>query len=405
MTQQALTLQLKNYRRFVATNVIAFEPGLTIISGLNGAGKSTLIEAFIYALFGPGSKRGQGIIDIRTDYLDEPVRVECKLFIDDQEVHIIRFGNAAELYINNTNQVQGGAGSAKSVTARIIALLGGLTREQFERTYVALQGDTAGLVTEKANERRLIIEKILQLEVLTWAVELQVKSCERDKGSIISLGNLVCDDLSLDLKAREFVRSFQTARVIHTKLRYLQQLLNIVEKVITERQRGHHETEKAVFDAQAQISTLKKQWQGHQVIIERARSDYEKLEECQDKQNAFQEKIANIDGKIEQSRQDEEKYHKALQQAEQYANDSATYHKLQEEVKNCESRLNRIPFVKNYDDAFVQAQSQISALNSKLDEQTFIDEELRQAKERAEQVKLYIEMLSHNDPTQADYEE
>lgn len=53
MGQQALTLQLKNYRRFVATGVIAFEPGLTIVSGLNGAGKSTLIEAFIYALIWP----------------------------------------------------------------------------------------------------------------------------------------------------------------------------------------------------------------------------------------------------------------------------------------------------------------------------------------------------------------
>jgi DNA repair protein SbcC/Rad50 len=165
MAQQALTLQLKNYRRFVTTGVIAFEPGLTIISGLNGSGKSTLIEAFIYALFGPGTKGGQGIFDIHTDSLNEPVRVECKLFIDDQEVHIMRFGMTAELRINSAIQVQGGAGSAKSVTARIIALLGGLSREQFERTYVALQGDTAGLVTEKANERRQIIEKILQGEV------------------------------------------------------------------------------------------------------------------------------------------------------------------------------------------------------------------------------------------------
>src|SRR5260370_28370298 len=124
----ALTLQLKNYRRFVATGLIAFEPGLTIISGLNGAGKSTLIEAFIFALFGPGLKRGQSISDIRTDSLNEQVRVECKLFIDDQEVHIIRSGNAAELRINNIVHVHGGAGSGKSVTARIIALLGGLIR-------------------------------------------------------------------------------------------------------------------------------------------------------------------------------------------------------------------------------------------------------------------------------------
>ncbi|SRR6266566_4452013 len=405
MAQQALTLQLKNYRRFVTTGVIAFEPGLTIISGLNGAGKSTLIEAFIYALFGPGSKRGQGIIDIRTDSLNEPVRVECKLCIDDQEVDIIRFGNAAELRINNAIQVQGGAGSAKSVTVRIIALLGGLTREQFERTYVALQGDTAGLVTEKANERRQIIEKILQLEVLTKAVELQANSCESVKGGIISLGNLVCDDLSLDTKARGLVRSFQAARVIHTKLQYTQQLLNIIEKVITERQRGYQETEEEVSKALAWISTLNEQWQEHQVIIERASSDYEKLEECQKKHIAYQENIANIDGKIEQSWQDVKKYQDTIQRTEQYANVSATFHSLQEDIRNCEIRLERIPFINNCYERVVQAESQLGTLDRYLEELTLIDEELSRAKEHAKQAKRYVEVLSSNDPTQADYEE
>src|SRR5258706_13716413 len=137
MAQQALTLQLKNYRRFAATGVIAFEPGLTIISGLNGAGKSTLIEAFIYALFGPGSKRGQGIVDIRTDSVNEQVHVACKLFIDEQEVHIIRSGVAAELHISNVVQVQGGAGCGKTVKARIYVLFWGINRVQFERSYVA----------------------------------------------------------------------------------------------------------------------------------------------------------------------------------------------------------------------------------------------------------------------------
>lgn len=405
MAQQALTLQLKNYRRFVATGTIAFEPGLTIISGLNGAGKSTLIEAFIYALFGPSSKRGRGIFDIRTDSLNEPVRVECKLFIDDQEVHIIRFGNAAELRINNTIQVQGGANSGKSVTARIIALLGGLTREQFERTYVALQGDTAGLVTEKANERRQIIEKILQLEVLIRAVELQANSCEIVKGGVISLGNLVCDDLSLDSRTRGLLRSFQAARVIHTKVEYTQQLLNIIEKVITERQRGYQETEAEVAKVQTQISTLKEQWQEHQVMTERVSSDCEELAECQIKHNAFQENIANVDGKIEQSRQDIEKYQDTIQQTEQYAELSATYYKLQEAIKSYEIRLERIPFIKNCYDMFVQAQSQLHALDDQLGGLALIDEALRQAKEHAEQAKQYIEMLSSNDPTQADYQE
>ncbi len=268
-----------------------------------------------------------------------------------------------------------------------------------------MQGDTAGLVTEKANERRQIIEKILQLEVLTKAVELQANSCESVKGGIISLGNLICDDLSLDTKARGLVRSFQAARVIHTKLQYTQQLLNIIGKVITERQRGYQETEEEVSKALVRISTLKEQWQGHQMIIERASSDYEKLEECQIKHNAFQENIANVDGKMEQSKQDIEKYQNAIQQTEQYADVLATYHRLQEEIKNCEIRLERIPFIKNCYATLVQTQSQLSTLDGQLGGLTLIEEELCQAKEHAEQAKRYVELLSSNDPTQADYEE
>jgi len=401
----ALTLQLKNYRRFVATSLIAFEPGLTIISGLNGAGKSTLIEAFIFALFGPSLKRGQTLVDIRTDSLNEQVRVECRLFIDDQEVHIIRSGNAAELRINNVVQVQGGAGSGKSVTARMIALLGGLTREQFERTYIALQGDTAGLVTERASERRHIIEKILQLEVLTGAVELQAKACESAKGGIEFLGNLVCDHLSLDMEVRGLIRSFRTARLIHTKSQYTQRLLNVIEAVTTERQQKYQETVERVSETLALVYSLKRRCQEHQTVIERATHDNDLQEECQKKHNAYQELIANIDGKIEQNKQDIEKYQFTIRQTEQYADASATYHRLQEDIKNCEIRLERIPLITNCYATFVQTQSQLAVLDLRLGELTLIDEELHQAKARAEQAKQHVETLSSNDPTQADYEE
>jgi DNA repair exonuclease SbcCD ATPase subunit len=140
-------------------------------------------------------------------------------------------------------------------------------------------------------------------------------------------------------------------------------------------------------------------------LIERATHDYELQEECQKKHGAYQEHIANIDGKIEQSRQDAEKYQVTIQQTEQYADASATYHKLQEDIKNCEMRLERIPLIKNCYATFVQTQSQLAALNLQLGELALIDTELVQAKAYAEQAKQYIETLSSNDPTQADYEE
>lgn len=405
MSQQILTLQLKNYRRFVETGLITFEPGLTIVSGQNGAGKSTLIEAFIYALFGPNSKRGHGINDIRTDSLNEPVRVDCNLCIDDQEIYIIRSGNAAELRINGIIQVQGGAASGKSVTSRVIALLGGLTREQFACTYVALQGDTAGLVTEKASDRRQVIEKILQLEVLTKAVELQLKRCEEAKGGITSLGNHICQDLSLDAKTRGFIQSFRTARTIETKSLHTQQLLKSIEQVITERKQQHEEAQQRASKIQIEISTLKEQLQQYQRVIEQEEKAYQQQEELQKEFNDYQAHIANVDGKIEQCTRDIRKHQDTIQQTIQYADAATAYHQLQEDITNNEKRLDHIPLIRNCYDSFVKAQKQLNDLDDQLRALRSVDEELLHAQGNEQQAMRQLEMLRNNDPTQADYKD
>lgn len=400
MKQHDLTLQLQHYRRFVETGVIAFEPGLTIIGGPNGAGKSTLIDAFLYALFGPKSKQSHN--DICTDSLNKEVRVECSLHIDDQEVHIIRSGNIAELGMNNVIQVQGGPGSGKAVTRRVTALLGGLTRDQFEHTYVALQGETAGLVAEKASDRRRVIEKVLQLEVLTKAVELQTKRCESAKGGILSLGKLICDDLSLDTKARNYLQSFQGARTTSSRAQHTQHLLKSIEQVITERQQQQQRAEDQVAQEEARIDDTEKQRQEHKLLVIKAQNAYGEQEKRQATYNRYQEIIAGVEGRLTQNRLDVEECQATIQQANQYAEASATYQQLQALIESDAVRLVRIPHIRSFYNTFITNKERLKELDSQLKVLKDVDEESSQAQEDTEQGRQQWEILSNNDPTQAD---
>jgi len=403
VNKHPLTLELTNFRRFAKTHAITFEPGLTIINGPNGAGKSTLIEAFIYALFGP--KYRQDPTDLRTDSLNGPVCVECKLCIDGQEVHITRSGTTAELRINNVVQVQAGPGSGKAVTGRVTALLGGLTRGQFERTYVALQGDTAGLVADDASPRRKIIEKILQLEVLTKAIELQVKRCDEAKGGVISLGYLICDNLSLGVEVHKLIQSFQGARTVHTRSQHTHKFLQNLEKVMLVQRQKFQEAESKVAEQQVQVSTLKVQYQEIQTSMEQALQAYKQQEECQKKYNEYREHIATLDGKVEQSKLDIQTYEDAICKAEKCVDASKAYIQLQAEITHHEKRLERIPLIENCYNSFVQAQTELNALDSRLGELTTLDEELRLTKEQETQGKQQVDMLRNEDPTQSHYEE
>jgi DNA repair protein SbcC/Rad50 len=191
-----LKLKARNFRRFQEPEPVIFLPGLTIVSGPNGAGKSTLVEALIYALF--GAKRGQAG-DIQPDSATGATGVECELIIDGQTVRVCRFNDRAELWINNALQVQDISTSSRVANTQLRRLLGGLTREQFEGTYVALQGDTAGLVEEKTkrdrDQRREIIESVLQLEVLRKAVENQERLRDRTLDEAKDKGKSCIDEL------------------------------------------------------------------------------------------------------------------------------------------------------------------------------------------------------------------
>jgi DNA repair protein SbcC/Rad50 len=397
-----LKLKVQRYRRFTDLQVIAFQSGLTIISGSNGAGKSTLVEAMLFALF--GTKRGLGVSEIRPDKTRGEPHVECELLIDDQVITIVREGNTAEVAINGVIQVMRGPFSAKSANERLAALLGGLTREQFESSYIALQGDTAGLVEYKARDRRLLIEKILQLEVLGRALDLQITHSDVAKNQVVAQGNVICNnELPLDKEPQEYIENFQSARVLHTRAQHAQSFQAFIIQTIVDRRKKQYDVELLVTSARASMSALQRQHHDHLDTLERANKTFQQHEENQKNYNKLQESIAGVDGKLTLVDQEIRKFQDAIKEAERCVDASVEYARLLKEKDDLEKRHAFIPWVKKCYDDFVLVETRLGALDSKLADLADIDEELCLARELEAQCKLRRDELNSNNPVAAEY--
>src|SRR5712691_2130954 len=407
MNGSVLKLKLQNFRRFVETDVISFPPGLTVISGSNGAGKSTLVESFTYALF--GQKRGRGAMALalnpRSDNAPGDIHVECELFIDGQPVKIVRSSNSAALWVNNALQVQSISSSLSMANRQISALLGGITREQFESTYVALQGDTAGLVSDKPEVRRNIIEKVLQLEVLSRAVQIQAKRCNEAGSDVLAQGNLICDEQSLTEIHRELLRKFQSAHKYEMKVQYIQKFSTAIEQILAEKSSIAEEAKLAALEAHAQITSLEQRQAEHRVVIDRSMLAYQEQERLQTSYRDLEKQITKLEGNLQQVVQDISLYQEDIQKAKTCVHAAEEYAHLQEEIKKCDARLGRIPLIKKCHSALTLAKANLEKQESQLDPLAHVEEELDQARLQGLQARDEWYALRDNDPTSAEYAE
>ncbi|MCQ3976140.1 MAG: hypothetical protein DPW09_22155 [Anaerolineae bacterium] len=400
-----LKLKLKNFRRFLETETILFQSGLTIVSGPNGAGKSTMVESLIYALYGP--KRGQ-MRDIRSDNATEETGVECELVIDGQLVKICRFNDRAELWINNTLQVQGIPSSLEMANRQLGRLLGGLTRDQFEATYVALQGDTAGLVEEKTkrdrDKRREIIESVLQLEVLKKAVELQEERRSGALHAVKAQGNLVTSELGLDVEARELLRQFENARKPETRSQHAQRFQAIIEGVVSYKQTEADTAAASVGIAEGEVKRLESERDKCQLAINAAKDVVNFHDELQTKHQNLALQIAGLDGQVRQARTDADNLNNQIAEAEKCESAAKEHEQLLIKIGEQNQRLSRLPLIKARYEALTQAQTALRTLNNELNALMAVDEELRQVQVREAETKNAWEALQ-DDPTTTDFQD
>ena len=397
-----LKLKAHNFRRFQETDPIMFQPGLTIVSGPNGAGKSTLVEALVYALF--GTKRNQAR-DIQSDSSIGETGVECELIIDGQTVRVCRFNDRAELWVNHELQVQGIPTSLSMANAQLRRLLGGLTREQFESTYVALQGDTAGLVEEKTkrdrDKRREIIESVLQLEVLKKAVENQKTLREKTRADVEAEGKSCTNELGLDSQANERLHQFGRAHSPERRAEHAQGFLASVQVVVAKRKATVVEAEEAMKQAEAAVSGLKetcKVCENQVAVKAEALRHYDVL------QTSYTEwaiKISGCSDGIKLVEDDIQQLGQRIAEAERHAEAASEYTRLAALIQQCQHRLSRLELVKDRHEALVKQQAAFRQVDGDLQGYAIVDQQQQEAEKLAADTEVAWKALQ-DDPTAAE---
>lgn len=395
--QNTIKLKLQNFRRLAHTNEIIFRPGLTVISGPNGAGKTTLTESLIYALFGPSLKKGKGISDILTDNMVGTTLVECELIIDQQLVKIVRRGKTAELWINNSQIVQPIPSSAKIVNRQLQQMLGGLDRTQFECVYVALQGDTAGLVEEDARARYDIIERVLQLDVLRKALELQEEHRSEASGNVSGEGNAACHHLQFDESVRKLLFQFKAARKLQNRLEHAQKFLQRIEQTLKEFQINIEVIQLGLDEATTQVVLLAEKAKEQDQLFNVQKQKCQELDQLQSKYQGFATDISKTNGQLTAVQTDIQQYEEDIKVTEQYAEAALAYQQLSLSIIKKEQRLQRLPHIKSCYQILTRTRAKVSEQESQLAKFAKAEEELLQAQQKENKAKRQREALLQED--------
>jgi exonuclease SbcC len=396
--QNTIKLRLKNFRRLAHTEDIIFRPGLTVISGPNGAGKTTLTESLIYALFGPSLKKGKGLPDILTDNAVGTTLVECELIIDQQLVKIVRTGKVAELWVNNTQIVQAIPSSAKIVNREIQRMLGGLDRTQFERVYVALQGDTAGLVDEDPRKRYDIIERVLQLDVLGKALELQKDRRSEASGIVLGEGNTACQNLHLDDSARSLLAQFRAALKLQNRIEHAQKFLLRIDQALKDYQINRDGVQRQLNETNDRVKALAKMVEEQDAICKAKKQKNDSLDQLQTQYQGVTTRIAKLDGQLTELQADIDQYEAAITRAEQYAEAAQEYQRLSGSISAKDLRLQQLPLVKNCFQLLTRSKDKEADLNRRLLAFVRADEELLNAQQKESSAKQRRDILFQDDP-------
>lgn len=393
-----LKLKLQNFRRFTETQPIAFGPGLTIVSGPNGAGKSTLIESLSYALFG-AERNAPEIVSDSAAAGEEPY-VECELFVDGQSLAVHRWGNRAEVWLNGSQQVQAGPGSSTLATKEIRRLLGGLTREQFAATYVAMQGDTAGLVTEKGAQRRKIIEAVLQLDVLKEAAKYQQQRRGEFRNDLDVKAGVAISELSLNSTAWD---SFKKKRALDTRLLAAQQFLFDVEQALCRREQEHEaalSSERHIEDELGKLQIKHDEIQGR---IRELRDILPAHEAKEAQSHAFDPAISSLAGQILQVGTDLKTLQEQIKEAQSYSQAATEHTRVAAEIQKKKDRLAQLPLVESRFHHLERARQDLEDLDQDANKLAGADKALQDSERDEETKKEKWESLQQ-DPIAAEYQ-
>lgn len=263
-----LRLKLKNFRSFAEAELDLNVDGVITVTGHNGAGKSTLVQAVEWALY--GSRRGRGALTPRRDGTQErdACFVELDFEVSGHSYAVHRDQGDALLTDRET-----GAELARGtvVVTSMIASILGLTRDVFEGTFYARQGEVQTLDSSKRQERRKRLELLLGIERVRRAVDM-AQADARIQSTVVATLAADCPDVDafgaevdrLRLQAQDTAPAvtdaatkLKSAREQHKTARTQADELGRREKVARKRQEVVTEAAGAMAAAQTRVETLR----------------------------------------------------------------------------------------------------------------------------------------------------
>ncbi|MCA9742965.1 MAG: SMC family ATPase [Deferribacteres bacterium] len=199
-------ITLKNYRRFRKLS-IEFPENLQGFLGSNGAGKSTIIEAIAWALYGTRAARGAKV-DIRS-FLAPP-KEECQVClifeVGSIEYRIdrqLRGKNAiAEASIYQHGSQEPLAVQEGGVNACVEEIIG-LDYRSFFASVFARQKDLAALSEMRPEERKLAINRLINIEAIDKARKMAMEKRKAADDELRGMQAMLKDTDTLEKQVAE----------------------------------------------------------------------------------------------------------------------------------------------------------------------------------------------------------
>lgn len=260
-------LTLKNFRRFPELT-LEFPENLQGFLGANGAGKSTIIEAIAWALYGTRAARGAKI-DIRSHNL--PAKSDCEVCLifevggaEYKVVRQLRGKNAvseAAIYMRDSEEPL--AVQEAGVNIFVESTIG-LDYRSFFASVFARQKDLAALGEMRAEERKVAINRLINIDAIDRARKLAMERRTAAENELRGMQAMVKDTGELQQKVAEF----------NENVKHENAAVELAQKSVREVQEKL-EKNKSEY---ARLNQLRDQYQGLQAEIGKHKSEITAVE-------------------------------------------------------------------------------------------------------------------------------
>jgi DNA repair exonuclease SbcCD ATPase subunit len=142
---------------------INFDKGNTLITGDNGNGKSAILDALFFALFGKSMRKGNNasLINRRNN---KDLYVECIFKVNGKE-YLIKRGLKPKIFRIYINDKEMDSNASVHETQAYVEKIIGMNQDSFRQIVVLGITDFTPFMRLNPNQRRTVIEQILDIEI------------------------------------------------------------------------------------------------------------------------------------------------------------------------------------------------------------------------------------------------